>query len=94
MAKFLFFIGIIIILIAAILGFASGSFMGIIAALGSGIASAAIFFALAMILENQALILSHIQTLPRPSKEKSTCSRCGKQYDGDMNSCPHCGYRD
>lgn len=93
-AKFLFVIGIIIIFIAVIFGFLSGSFMGFLAAAGSGIVSAAIFFALARILENQELILIHIQWLDKPSKVQNTCPRCDRKYDGEMHSCPHCGYKE
>ena len=93
MAKFLIVTGIVIIFIAVIIGFLSGSFMGFIASAGSGIVSASIFFALAVILENQELILTRIQQLDKPSKVQNTCPRCSRQYDGDMHSCPHCGYK-
>jgi rRNA maturation endonuclease Nob1 len=49
---------------------------------------------LASILDNQQLILTRIQQLERPVKLERTCPKCSRQYDGDMHSCPHCGYRD
>jgi uncharacterized membrane protein YdjX (TVP38/TMEM64 family) len=91
-------IGILVLLISFIAGIMTGSFLGFLTAIGGGIASATVFFALSKILTNQEIILYKLQYVESTKKntyiqEKKACSRCNKQYDIDMNSCPHCGQR-
>ena len=93
MSKTLTVIGIISIIVSIILGIASGTFLGFLTSVAGGIVSGVVFFALSMVLDNQQAILAGLRKLKRPA-EKVACPKCGKQYDGDMNSCPHCGYRE
>src|SRR5690554_4909241 len=95
----LYIIGIIALIAAIIAGFSSGSFVGFIICMLSGISSAILFFALARIIELQESILYKVQLQEEATKkskfrEKITCTKCNYEYDDDFSSCPHCGYRE
>jgi len=95
----LYIIGAIVFVISIIAGFSSGSFIGFSVAMAGGIASAAIFFALARIIENQENIiykLNYKDEIERKSstQEKKTCSKCSYKYDYDYSYCPHCSHRE
>ena len=94
MSKILVIAGIISIIVSVILGIAAGTFPGFLTAAAGGVASGIVFFALSTILDNQQAILNGLQRLDKPAKQKTTCPKCGGQYDGDMHSCPYCGYRE
>ena len=89
-------IGALILVVSLIAGFVSGSFWGFIFSLTGGIAGSMIFFALAMILDNQERIMSQLQPPSTQLKHlvgKDTCTRCEKEYEKDRTSCPHCAFR-
>jgi Oxygen-sensitive ribonucleoside-triphosphate reductase len=99
MATVLFIVGAVVILISVITGFLSGSFMSFMTLVAGGFISALIFFALAVIIENQESIKGKLdlqyEAFRKSQKyEKKTCSKCGREYDYDINSCPNCGNRD
>ncbi len=94
----LYIIGAVVFIISVVAGFSSGSLTGFIIYVGGGISSAIILFALARILENQENILYKLkyqeEVQRRPQRQEKVCSKCDYKYDGECNSCPHCGYRD
>lgn len=99
MATVLFIVGAVIVLISVIAGIMSGTFAGFMAAIAGGFVSALIFFALGVIIENQETIKGKLdfqyEAFVRSLKaEKKTCSKCGKEYDFDVSSCPNCGNRE
>ena len=91
----LFASGGVVILIGLIAGFVSGSFIGFLLSLLGGVLSAMIFFALAILIENQDLILTKLHQEEKHTakhfKKNKTCSKCEHVYDSIMNSCPRCG---
>lgn len=91
--------GALVMIISLIAGFASGSFVGFLAYFGGGIVASIMFFALSKILDNQESILYRLEYIEETAKgsrarEKKVCPNCSRQYDGDRNSCPHCGHRE
>ena len=96
MTTILTIIGIFTIVASFIIGILSGSGFGFFLALIGGITSSVIFFALSMILSNQEKILNQLQppsTQLRKLIPQKTCTRCDKKHDGDMSSCPYCGFK-
>ena len=98
MISVLYIIGLIVFIISIVVGFSSGSILGFLIALRSGISSAIIFFAVAKILENQENILFKLENQEEMYKKsfiqpKIACPKCNYECDNDYTSCPHCGYR-
>ena len=96
MTTILVAIGIFTLLAGFIIGLLSGSGFGFILALVGGFTSSVIFFALSMILSNQERILRHFQSQSTQSRKlipQKTCPKCENNYDGDMSSCPNCGFK-
>lgn len=98
MTLILVIIGIAILVISVVAGIMTGAFIGFLTAIAGGLASAVIFLALAKVLENQEAILYKLQYFEEIYKsarrqETKVCPKCSRQYEGDMNSCPHCGHR-
>lgn len=99
MIGLLYLIALAVLLFAGIAGIISGSITGFLTAVGGGITSAAVFFALAKILDNQEKLMHQLRWMEGRWQEEKTamkkaCPKCNRMYDGDMNSCPHCGYRE
>ena len=96
MTTILVIIGIFTLVASFIIGLMSGSGFGFILALVGGITSSMIFFALYKILENQEQIMNqlfHQSTQTRKQVAKKTCPKCENKHDGDMTSCPNCGFK-
>lgn len=100
MKKALRIIGGCILALSAISGFMTGGVVGILGGLLGGAIAAITFFALAQILEGQDEIKYEIAELRTHTKAVSNtingvppCPKCGKDYDSELSSCPHCGYR-
>lgn len=99
MISVLYVIGVIFLIISIIVGILSGHILGFLIALGSGISSAIIFFALAKILENQELIVFKLEYNEKcmqnllPAQPMVECQKCNYKYENEYASCPHCGYR-
>lgn len=97
MVTALYVIGAIVLIIAVVAGFSSGSFWGFLAVIAGGLSSAIILFALAKILENQYEILNklyHQGSIANRTFEKKVCLKCNYKYDIDYSSCPHCGHKE
>lgn len=98
MVTALYVIAGVIFMISLITGFLSGSFLGFVIAVASGIGVAMIFFGMAQIITNQEHIIKRLQNqeefLKKSSLQKKiTCASCGKEHDADYSSCPYCGFR-
>jgi uncharacterized paraquat-inducible protein A len=99
MQVLLYAVGGIIIMVSLIAGVASGSFFRFLFTVASGGITAAIFFALAMIMGNQEDIIYRLDRQEERmrrmlTKEKVVCPKCNYEHDSDYSSCPHCGYRE
>ena len=91
-------VGIAMIVLGVIAGIMTGAILSFFFSLLGGIVSALIFFALALILDNQEMIMYQIQEQKAYIKkhivtETKTCSNCQYEYDRELSSCPHCGSR-
>ena len=96
MTTILTIIGIFTIIASFLIGIFSGSGFGFILALIGGITSSVIFFALSMILSKQEEILFYLESQSTPLKKlipQKTCTKCEKEHDGGMLSCPYCGFK-
>lgn len=63
--------------------------------------SSALLFGVVAVLENQDQIKQQLSAIQMQSKAVSeqliganVCKKCGKEYDHDFNSCPHCGFKE
>ena len=96
MTTLLFALGGLKLIASVIIGIMTERFLGFILCLVAGISSAAIFFALAIILNNQEKIMQMLNsesTQKRKLLPQKQCEKCEKMHDGDMTSCPHCGHK-
>jgi uncharacterized paraquat-inducible protein A len=94
----LYFIGVITLIISIFAGIFSGSVLVFFISIAAGISSSIVLFALANIIENQENILYKLEHQEETEKQirmqdRKECPKCNYKYDGDSNSCPHCGYR-
>ena len=89
----LYVIAILVILSGVVVGFFTGSLVGIVIGVLSSIAVSFIFFALAQILLNQEIIISHLQEVRGDVKKPPktiVCKHCQQSYTADYSYCPHC----
>ena len=96
MTTLLVVIGVFTLIASVFVGLMSGSGFGLILAIIGGITSSAIFFALSMILSNQEKILFRLEyhaTKAKKQLPQTTCAKCSRDYDSDMTSCSHCGFK-
>jgi len=72
---------------------------GVLIGVIGGFVGSAIYFALAMVLENQKAVMAKLFEKPSelvvPPRELSgrKCSKCGAEYDREMVCCPYCIHR-
>ena len=94
MKTFLVVVGIITIILSTIVGIFSGSFLLFLVSVFGGVGGAALYFGIAMVLDNQEnmLYLLH-NSAPRLefAKPKHECLKCLTPFD--TNSCPKCGWQ-
>ncbi len=94
-----------IVFIGILAGVVSRSLLGFVIYLVASITSAAIYFALGEILDNQDVINSRIGQLEHNSNRgldseatrksgMKKCLSCGKETEDMRNSCPYCGGRE
>ncbi|MCT2537895.1 hypothetical protein NC661_20115 [Aquibacillus koreensis] len=87
--------GFIGFIIALFFGFLSGSFLWFLFILFITAIITVILYALGILLDNQEKILLAIwrQENNKVQVEPKTCARCSHEYDGEMVSCPNCGFK-
>lgn len=88
--------------IMGILMLITGIFVGILAGpyfllfIISGTVIAIMLFALAKLLENQQMIMAHLQAqseyLKMKWSEPITCTNCKETYNETLSYCPYCGH--
>jgi len=89
--------GAIAIIISVIVGFGTGSFLGFLIYLVSGVSIALILFSFSQIITNQLNILHQLQVnhefTRHLHKNDIQCPNCDHIYEDTYSSCPNCGYR-
>ena len=94
MSTLLWIIGVVVLIIGVISGISAGGFLGFFVGLIGGLVGAIIYFALAVIIDNQEAMRIQIQAIYDLSRKvvvSKTCEKCKQDYEGDRTSCPHCG---
>lgn len=96
MKKALLAAGVLSILLTIISALSAENPQMIFITLLNGFLSLLVYFSFYLLLENQEHIQSDLEELKHMvsrSSGKKNCAKCGKEYDADMTSCPHCGNR-
>lgn len=91
MALLMLIVGAVYLVVSVFLSFSAG-FLTFV----NGAVMSLLFFGLAAVLHKQEdilALLAETRENNRRTAEKTTCSKCGKEYDREMDSCPHCGTR-